>query len=278
MNASRGISRRFVSVIGFACALLLTLAACRGSDDDDGGTATEGIKLIKDGKLTVCTHLPYKPFQFSDGGEIVGFDVDLLNLLADDLGVEQEVLDIGWDTIVSGDAMRNKQCDVAMGGMTITSERAAAMTISEPYFEATQALLVRADSGIESIEDLDGATVGVQTSTTGEIYGNDQKDKYGFTPKTYEDFSLEVNAVKAGTIDAAINDNGVLYDFVKDNPETAVVQEFDTGEEYGFGAAQDENAKKLISRLNSLIANARDDGTYDEIYEKWFGELSKELQ
>lgn len=273
MNASRGKSRRFVSVIGFACALLLALAACRGGDDDDGGTTTEGVQLINDGELTVCTHLPYEPFQYRNkDGDIVGFDVDLIDLLAKELGVKQTIVDIDWNQVTSGAAYKAKTCELGMGGMTITPEREEAIAFSEPYFEATQALLVKKDSGYTGLADLDGKRVGVQTDTTGEIYGNEHSDEFGYTPVTFDDYSLEVNAVKSGTIDAAINDDTVLYKFEKTNPDTEVVEEFDTGEEYGFGALKDDkNATKLLDMLNAAIEKARDDGTYDEIYKRWFG-------
>jgi polar amino acid transport system substrate-binding protein len=268
------MSTRTLSVA--AAASVLAVAGCGGDDGDDATTDPAGagdIQLIEDGKLIVCTHLPYDPFQFQDdSGDVVGFDVDLLDLLADDLGVEQEVLDIEWEQITSGAVFAAERCDIGMGAMTITDERAEALTISDPYFDATQALIVQADSGYETLADLEGELVGVQTGTTGQIYGEDNEDEFGYTLQVFDDLALQLNALRAGNIEAAINDNVPILAFVEDNPDTAMVEEFDTGEKYGFPVMKDDaNADAMIERFNELLADAMADGTYDQIYEKWFG-------
>jgi polar amino acid transport system substrate-binding protein len=266
-------SARTLSFVLAAAAL--AISGCGGDDDDDTTAAGDGdIELIQEGKLTVCTHLPYEPFQYQDeSGEVVGFDVDLLDLLAEDLGVEQEILNVGeWEQVTSGAVFAANRCDVGMGAMTITEERAQALHISDPYFDATQALIVQTGSGIEGLEDLEGELVGVQTGTTGQDYGEANAEEYGYTTQNFEDLALQLNALKAGQIAAAINDNVPILSFVEENPDTEMVTEFDTGEEYGFPAKKDDpNAEQLIARLNELLAQAFDDGTYEEIYEKWFG-------
>ncbi|KAA1422484.1 transporter substrate-binding domain-containing protein [Mumia zhuanghuii] len=269
----RSLGRAAAAAAG-ALALTVTMAACGGDDDGGDSAATvDGIELVKADTLTICTNLPYKPFQYpDDSGEIVGFDTDLLGLLADDMGLETEIVDVDWNQVTSGAAFKAGKCDVGMGGMTITPEREAAIAISDPYFEATQALLVKADSGIAGLEDLKGKKLGVQTDTTGEVYANENAAKYGYTPVAFDDLSLEATALLANRVDAVINDNGVLYDFVKDNPDTKVATEFDTGEEYGFAAVKEANGEKLIERLNGVLTTSKEDGSYDEIFAKYFGE------
>lgn len=268
-------SARTLSFVLAAAAL--AISGCGGDDDDDDDTTAAGdgdIQLLQEGKLTVCTHLPYEPFQYQDeSGEVVGFDVDLLNLLAEDLGVEQEVLNVGeWEQVTSGAVFAANRCDIGMGAMTITEERAQALHISDPYFDATQALIVQTGSDIQGLEDLEGELVGVQTGTTGQDYGEANAEKFGYTTQNFEDLALQLNALKAGQIAAAINDNVPILSFVEQNPDTEMVTEFDTGEKYGFPAKKDDpNAERLIARLNELLAQAVEDGTYDEIYEKWFG-------
>src|SRR5207244_13349422 len=134
-----------------------------GNDHKTASTTTNGVTLVKPGQLTICTHLPYKPFQFDQGGKIVGFDVDILNLLASKLNVPTDVVDVDWNQVTSGAAFKAKKCDIGMGGMTITEPRKKAILISEPYFNATQALLVKKGSGIKSLADLKGKKLGVQT-------------------------------------------------------------------------------------------------------------------
>ena len=267
-----GLLKRARLLGASAAAMALVLAGCGGGGDEAAG-GEDDIDLVASGTLTICTHLPYEPFEFQDdSGEVVGFDVDMLTLLADDLGVEVEVLNTEWDQIISGAVFAAGQCDIGMGAMTITEERAAATTISDPYFDATQALIVMKDSGYKGLEDLKGKEVGVQSSTTGQIYGQDHEEEFGYTLKVFEDVSLQLNALRAGNIEAAINDNVPILNFTKDNPDTEMVAEFDTGEQYGFPVMKDDpNATKLVERFNAALTQAQEDGTYDEIYEKWFG-------
>lgn len=266
------------TVVAAAAVLALTLSAC-GSDDSgsgsSGGTedkaAAAGITLVKSGKLMVCTHLPYKPFQYKDGADIVGFDVDLLDLVAADLGLEQEVVNIEWAQVTSGAAFKAKKCDMGMGAMTITPERQAAISITDPYMDATQVLMVKKDSGIKSLADLKGKKLGAQADTTGKKYADDNAAANGYTVIPFNDLAIQTNNVKSGRVDAAINDNGVLYDFVKANSDMEIVTEFNTGEQYGFGALKDGSGPKLVEKFNELLAKAKSDGKYNEIYKKWFG-------
>jgi polar amino acid transport system substrate-binding protein len=130
---------------------------------------------------------------------------------------------------------------------------------------------VKKDSGIKTLADLKGKKVGAQADTTGKKYADDNAAKYGYQVVVFNDLALQENNVKSGRVDAGINDNGVLYDFVKDNPDTAVATEFNTGEKYGFGALKDGSGPKLVAKFNELLAKAKSDGTYNEIYKKWFG-------
>ncbi|RZU18476.1 amino acid ABC transporter substrate-binding protein (PAAT family) [Kribbella rubisoli] len=266
--------RKTRAAVALAAVLGLSLSAC-GSDSGSGGSDDKakaaGITLVKPGKLTVCTHLPYKPFQYKDGTDVVGFDVDLLNLVADDLGLKQDVVNIEWAQVTSGAAFQAKKCDMGMGAMTITKERQAAISITDPYMDATQVLMAKKDSGIKSLADLRGKKIGAQADTTGKKYADENAAANGYTVIPFNDLALQENNVKSGRVAAAINDNGVLYDFVKDNPDMAVVAEFNTGEQYGFGALKDGSGPKLVSKFNELLAKAKSDGKYNEIYKKWFG-------
>lgn len=262
---------RVAAVLAITAVLTLAMAGC-GDGSDDGTTRPDGIKLVNAGQLTICTHLPYKPFQYKDGDQVVGFDVDLLRLLADDLGLTIGVVDVEWAKVTSGAVFAAGQCDIAMGAMTITEKRAKAIRISDPYMDATQVMLVRKDAAYQSLAELKGRKVGVQADTTGKDYAVEQAKTLGFEVVEFPDLALLTNNVKSGRVDAGINDNGVLYDFVKDNPDTTVTAEFDTGEQYGFAADRNsDSAAKLISRFNALLAAAKSDGTYAATYKKWFG-------
>jgi polar amino acid transport system substrate-binding protein len=249
----------------FACALALpVLAGC--AKDDSSTTTTAGLKLVKSDTLTICTHLPYAPFEFTQSGKVVGFDVDVLKIAADEHNLSTKVVDTPWDTIVSGEALNTGKCDVAAGAMTIKPEREKVMDFTDPYFEATQALLVKKGSGISSLDQLAGKTIAVQEGTTGEDYVKQHTPK-GAKVVSFEDSVLTMQAVKTGKAAAGVNDNGLLYNFVKQNPDTEVSTEFQTGEKYGFSVKKNGNAK-LLDAVNKAIA---DKAAYGKAYETWFG-------
>ena len=126
-----------------------------------------------------------------------------------------------------------------------------------------------APSAITDLSGLKGKTLAVQTDTTGQKYAEDHKAEFGYNIKVFDDLPGAVNAVLAGTADATINDNGVLYDFAKQNPTTKVVKEFNTGEEYGFNVAKSNTG--LLDAIDAALIQAKTDGTYKAIYQKWFG-------
>lgn len=266
------------ALVGVAALSLSTLAACANYSTPTtaapAGSASGGAAaaptLIKPGTLLVCTHLSYKPFQFKDdSGKVVGFDVDLMDLVAKKLGATQEIVDIDFAQITSGAVFAAKKCDAGAAATTITDARKQAIDFSDPYFKATQALLVKADSSYTDLASLKGQTIGVQTDTTGQIYAEKNKEANGYTVKVFDDMPSSLAAVQAGTIQAAINDNGVVFDYAKTNPTTKVVTEFDTGETYGMMAQKGNTA--MITTINEVLAAAKADGTYNTIYKKWFG-------
>jgi polar amino acid transport system substrate-binding protein len=256
-----------------ASSSALVLAACGGEEEQPTTSSeapAEDVGLVNEGQLTTCTHLPYKPFQFEQEGKIVGFDVDLVDLVAKELGVRQEIVDTPFEGIQSGEDLNARKCDIAAAAMTITDERAEKIAFSEPYFDANQALLVKKDSGIKTLDDLKGKTLGVQSGTTGKMYAEKNAEPKGVKLKDYEDLALELSSVKSGQVDAGINDIPVLLDYAKDNPELEVTEQFETGEQYGFGMKKG-TSDKLAAVVNRVLSEARQDGTYDRLYEKWFG-------
>lgn len=250
-------------------ALAATMTACATKVNTGSSGDGSGITLVQSGKLVTCTHLSYKPFQYSEGDKTVGFDVDLVDLVAKDLGVTQEIFDTPFETITSGTSFSANQCDLAAAGMTITEERKGAIDFSDPYFDASQALLVKKGSGIKDLAGLKGKKLAVQQDTTGEKYANDNAAANGYTVVQFEDLPLMETAVRTGAVDAGINDNGVLFDYAKEFPDTEVTAEFDTGEQYGIGVKKGNTA--LVNKVNEVLKKAKDSGEYDKIYEKWFG-------
>lgn len=245
-------------------AALAVLVGCTStkSSDADGST----LDLVESGKLKTCTHLPYEPFQTRKGNTVVGFDVDLVDLVAKDLKVTQEIVDTPFEGIQSGEDLNTRKCDLAAAGMTITPVREENLDFTDPYFDATQALVVKKGAPYRSMADLKGKKLGVQQGTTGETYA--KKHATGVTTVQFEDVALLLTAMKTGQVDAAINDNGVLFEYVRKNPDTAVATEFQTGEKYGIGVRTGND--KLRQEINKVLKKSKADGSYDRIYKKWF--------
>lgn len=259
--------RSAVRLASLLAAAALVAAGCGGDDEPGEEAQPGGVQLVSDGKLLNCTGLPYKPFEYEEGGKVVGFDVDLVDLLAKELGVQQEVIDTPFEGIQTGADLNSGKCDVAAAGMTITDVRKQNLDFSDPYFEATQALVVKKDSGLSDLSSLAGKRLGVQNGTTGQEYATENAPDAEIS--VFEDLGLLLQAIETGQIDAAMNDNGVLLDWVKEKTDFEVSTEFDTGEQYGIGVKKGNT--ELLQKLNEVLANAKSSGEYDRIYEKWFG-------
>jgi len=255
---------------------LLTITAAGCTKADSGATAS-GVTLVNAGKLTVCTHLPYPPFQAkkADGSGYEGFDIALMDLVAKKLGVTQQIVDTPFEGIKSGQDLNTGKCDVAAAAMTITAERANVLDFSQPYFDATQALLIRAGTPYQSADSISGWTIGVQAGTTGADY---MEHKYRsvapakYSTKAYRDVASLQQALATGQINAAVNDLPVWTNFVRANPgKYTLAASYDTGEQYGYAVRKGVNPK-LAQAINDAIAEARKDGSYDALYRQWIGE------
>lgn len=254
-----------VRVTAVLAALALMSTAC--GDAEEAGD----LNLITEGTLTVCTDAPYEPFEFEDESApsgFAGFDIDLLQEIADRLGLTLTVTNTGFDPIQSGVAMNSDQCDIAAAAMTITPDRAENILFSDPYFDADQSLLVKVGSGITSLEDTAGRTIGVQSNTTGEAYAREN------APEDAEITSLEdpgslFTALDADEVQAILQDLPVNSERARQDDTVEVVATFPTGEQYGFGM-KTEGKEALAEAVNEQLAEMRQDGTYDQIFDRYF--------
>ncbi|MEU7339476.1 transporter substrate-binding domain-containing protein [Streptomyces sp. NPDC007074] len=267
MNPVPGRRTRMLAATTATAGLLL-VAGC--SSGGGGKTTAHGVPLVKAGQLTTCTHLPYPPFQSEIGGKVQGFDVSLIDLVAKNLGVKQDIVDTPFETFKTGAFLNSGQCDLAAAGMTITPERKKNVDFSDPYFEATQAVLVDKKSGIDSLAGLKakGKKLGAQAQTTGEDYAR----KQGFDPVSFESSDAVLNGLRTGQVQAVIIDYPVVQGWLKDKANAAafkVVDNLNTGEQYGFTVKKGNT--KLVAAVNTAIKDAKADGTYKKLYEKWIG-------
>jgi polar amino acid transport system substrate-binding protein len=249
----------------YASAALLLAVALSGCGGDDGGGGELG--LVSEGQLTVCSDIPYRPFEYEEGGEYTGFDMDLMRAIAGNLDLELAVQDVGFDGLQSGAVLAAGQCDIAASAMTITEERKENLDFSDPYYDSKQSLLVRTGSDISSIEDLAGKRVGVQQGTTGAAYAREN------VPDDAEIISFPSDAeiypaIQADNVDAVLQDLPVNLDHTEGG-EFEIVEEYETDEQYGFAVAKDQR-DALLEAVNEELQNLRDSGEYQEIYDQYF--------
>ncbi|MCO6005623.1 ABC transporter substrate-binding protein [Actinoallomurus purpureus] len=244
------------------------LAACAPA-----GQTVHGVRLVTRGALTTCTHLPYAPFQFQfqRGKAIVGFDVDLIDLVARRLGVRQKIIDTRFTAITSGQVFAVAACDLAAAGMTINPQRASVVDFSRPYFDSGQALMARRDVRVTpDALGPGGLRVGVVVGTTGQAYARGRR----WQTKGYENATTELDALRTGQVDVLVQDDPVVRYWLTDeaNADFTLVPGLRTHEQYGFAVRKGHNPA-LLRLIDQVIAQIRRDGTYRRTYERWMGPM-----
>lgn len=270
---ARGIVRSSIALVS-TLALATVLTACGSDDggdsasDDSGSSADSGLTTISSGTLTVCSDVPYPPFEdFDESSEsgFKGFDIDVVQGIADGLDLELAVKDSSFDALQSGQALNANQCDLAASAMTITDERKAALDFSDGYYDSEQSLLVTEGSDIASIDDLDGVKVGVQQGTTGKAYA--EENASGADIVSFPSDAEMFQAIKAGQVDALLQDLPVNLDHQKAGG-FEVVETYSTDEQYGLAMKKGNTA--LVDAVNEQLTEMRDSGAYDDIYNTYF--------
>ena len=262
-----------VLAIGLIAAF--AVAGC-GSDDSTSGSsdsteASSGTidisnaKLIQEGQLLVGTDAPYPPFEIGtpESGDFSGFDKDLMDAIAEKLGLEPTYQNSSFDTIFRDVA--SGQFDVVAAAATITPDREKVVDFSRPYYEAQQALVVPEGSDITSTADLGGMIVGAQQGTTGQTLAEDETDA-----GEVRGFGKGADALAAVTteqVDAAIVDQPFAADAVEKQGGIEIAEEISTDEVYGFPTAPDN---PLNDAIDEAIGQLIDDGTMNELYQEYF--------
>ncbi|AOS66115.1 ABC transporter substrate-binding protein [Actinoalloteichus hymeniacidonis] len=261
-------------LLAWGLALSFGLAGCGTSGaeaPEEEQRVVPDVDLVSDGRLLTCTHLPYDPFQFEQDGEVVGFDVDIVDLIADELDVEQAIVDMPFEGIQTGVALDAGECDIAAAAMTITDERSEVIDFAYPYFNAAQALLVERASPVRGLDGLHGQRLAVQEGTTGAAFAEQYNADNGEPIELlyYPNLSALTQSLRSEESDGVLSDNGPLHEFAQVYRDTEVTAEFDTGEQYGLAVRQGNT--ELLDVVNRVLEEARADGRYEEIHLKWFG-------
>lgn len=294
--ASRRVStdrRTYLKAVGSGSIVALAgLAGCTGGNGGQttttttanetttttSGTTTAETTTTTAKKAIVAGTAPgFPPFEMKQGGNLVGFDVDLLEAV---VGATDSYTLKGWQEFEFNSlipALTNEKIDVIAAAMTITADRDKTIDFSDSYYSADQAILVQKDGSFQptKLADLANHDVGAQKGTTGEnVVQTKLVDTGDITQQQYHSYGNYVLAVLDlvnGNIDAVVVDTPVAQTFADEQPVT-IAFTYQTGENYGFGIRQGD--AELQTALNAGLKAVKDDGTYQQLTAKWFTQQS----
>lgn len=225
--------------------------------------ADEGYKLATDGTLTMATNAYFPPYEYYDGQDVIGIDADIAQAIADKLGLKLKIEDMEFDSIIT--AVSTGKADLGLAGMTVTPDRQKNVDFSDSYATGIQSVIVKEDSTIAKIDDLEGKKIGVQLSTTGDIYATDDFGKDSVVQ--YNKGNDAVMALTQGQVDAVIIDNEPAKSYVAANKGLKILDTEYATENYAACIAKDNTG--LTKAVNKALAELKADGTLQKIVDKY---------
>lgn len=229
-------------------AAVICLASCGKKDDN---------------VLTMATNVAFPPYEYYEGDEAVGIDVEIASKIAEKLGMEFEVSDMDFDSVIT--AVTSGKADIGMAGMTVTEDRKKSVNFSDTYATGIQAIIVAEGSEIATVDDIAGHKVGVQQGTTGDIYcSDDYGDENVVKFKTGAD---AVQALKTGSVDCVIIDNEPAKSFVAANTGLKILDTEYAVEDYAICFAKENT--ELLDKVNEALKELIADGTVQSIIDKY---------
>lgn len=219
--------------------------------------------------LIMATNAAFPPYEYVEGEEYVGIDVEIAKAIAGKLGMELDIQDVEFGSIIGG--VQSGKFDMGMAGMTVTDERKQSVDFSDTYATATQVIIVKEDSAIASVDDITSSNkIGVQQDTTGDIYASDTPENGGYGEEAVVRFNKGADAVAAlvaGKVDCVIIDNEPAKSFVEANEGLKILDTEYVQEEYAI-CVQKGN-EELLTKINTALAELKEDGTIDSIVAKY---------
>lgn len=261
-----------------AMVLCVGLYGCGGqgqsADQNSDGGSSEEVQTVQEGKLIALSDLAFPPLESVPEGKTAeaaeGFEVDLLQAMADKLGLKLEWQQVKFDTIIPAIKQGGK-ADVGASAFTITDERGEEIDFTDAFMDSNQGIVMRsADVPDDPVAFLDqeGKKIAVQSGTTGEAWAQENLTHATIVP--LDDIIQGMTGLTAGTYDGAVADLPVVSALCKDSyTDCKVVKEIATGEQYGMVVSKDNPG--LTKALNKALQELVDDGTVAKLEEKWFG-------
>ncbi|EKN65637.1 extracellular solute-binding protein [Neobacillus bataviensis LMG 21833] len=256
--------------LSFIAILLIgIIAGCSGSKETGANKKQTVLERVEKSKvLKVAFEGTYPPFNFVDDKKnYIGFDVDVSNEIAKRLGVKTEFIATKWDSLIGG--LKADKFDIIIGQMTVTEERKKSVDFTDPYVVTGSVLVTREDTNdITKLEDIKGKNVGVGGGTTFEEVA---KSVDGANVKLYKSVSDYIQDLQNKRLDVIINDQLLMGYNIKENKlPIKITSGILNKDEIGMAIKKD-NAD-FVKKVNEAIAAMKEDGTYDEMYKKWFGD------
>ena len=271
-SLTASLSRRsFVALAAGSLASLGLAQVALAADDKKAAevdlTTEDEPKLIEEGKLIVGSDCDYPPFTYLDGEKAAGFEFEILTAICDVVGLECEYHSpLKFDTLCALVATGGT-VDVAVSAITIDPEREDTVDFTDPYFDSNQSVTVLKDSGYASVDDLEGKNIAVQSGTTGEAWAKENIS--GATVTAFDEAPAALAALQAGKADAVVIDLPVAVELLESSYDTCeIIEAVPTGEQYGIAVSKENPG--LTELLNIGLKAIQDDGTYQEIYDKYF--------
>ncbi len=227
--------------------------------EQTGAEETEGAKET----LIMATNATFPPYEYFEGEKMVGIDVEIATAIAEKLGMELEIKNVEFDTIIAG--IETGSFTIGMAGMTVTEERLETVNFSDTYAQGVQVVIVKDGSDITSPDDLAGKKIGVQQGTTGDIYATDD-----FGEENVSKFKNGPDAVQAlvsGNVDAVIIDNEPAKSYVAANEGLTILETSYADEDYAIAIAKGNTA--LLEKINTALEELTADGTIPAIIAKY---------
>lgn len=252
--------KKVLALISAAILSVACLAACGSSSGANTSSAADSSAKET---LTMVTNAEFPPYEYYEGDNVVGIDAEIAQLIADKLGMELEIVDVAFESIVPG--VQAGKYDMGMAGMTVNEERLESVNFSSSYATGVQVVIVKEDGPIASLDDISGKMIGVQTNTTGDIYASgDYGDEY---VTRYDNGALAVEGLKSDKVDCVIIDNEPAKAYVAANEGLKILDTEYTVEDYAicFAKENTELQEKVNGALEALIA----DGSVQKIIDKY---------